>query len=169
MGKSSKELEIDFRGESIFFTSKIESWLGKIVLFIKWEHPELGIKKIDFKHFTFYQKIEKVEKLLRSHYEEIFKANDGLFAELQNVRLFRNRVAHCEFTWNEEDLSYFEVWDIEENEEKDQFFVPIKYTIEQAISEMDSMVKAGNSLLSITAKFQSDFNEKLANGFYSQK
>lgn len=162
MATEAKKLEIQFRGECIFFTSQIESWLGKIILFIKWEHPELQLKNVDFKQLKFANKIDKVASLFKKFYPDIISNNPALFPDLQRVRLFRNRVAHCEFSWdeNDKDLSYFEVWDIEEDEERNQFFTPIRYEMDEAIAELDHTVKTGGCLLEITRTFQNKFNER---------
>lgn len=164
MHSKSKKIEIDFRGECIFFTSQIESWLAKIILFIKLEHPELGIKNVDFKNLKFANKIDKVLSLFTKFYPHILLNDSKLFDDLTRVRIFRNRVAHCEFSWDENELdhSYFDIWDIEEDEEKNQFFVPIRYTIQESIAELEHIVNTGSRLLEITRDFQTRFKDGLA-------
>jgi hypothetical protein len=56
------------------------------------------------------------------------------------LKKFRNKIAHCAFSWGDS-ISDFEVWEVEEDENKFQFYKPIKTTVEDTFGYILKTIK----------------------------
>lgn len=158
--KRQKRIQIDLCGEVIYHSTLIESFLAKLILFIKFEQQDSSILKIDFGTMKFASKIKKVKTLLENYYPDVIGSYENLFDDLDIVKNFRNKIAHCQISWDDNESEYFYIWDIQTDESKSGMYVASKMTIQESIEELDFMVTTGNKLLSITKNFQERFNQK---------
>lgn len=50
-------------------------------------------------------------------------------------------MAHCYFTWDESDLSYVTIWDLEDKKVKPHKVVPTKYQIQEINNRLTESMK----------------------------
>jgi hypothetical protein len=142
MSKHSVPKEINIRGATLNLSVTIESNLFRIIYHCS------GQIYLDKKYFhllklkgcMFAQKIQRVKDSLNIFHPDLLESNSKLFEDLEQFKEFRNRMAHCAFYWGKS-LSEFEVWDIAEDENKFQFYDPLKYTVKEVISILDNAIK----------------------------
>lgn len=145
MSKDSTRKEVEMRGTALKLSVTIEGVLMNIVYS---SSDELYMDKsksylLKLKECMFGQKIQRAKEVLEMYHPDLLIKNEKLFIDINIFKDFRNRMAHCGFSWAES-LSEFEVWDVTEDETKFQFYAPIKYTV---VDVNLTMLKAIKSII----------------------
>jgi hypothetical protein len=141
MSEKSIPIEINLRGACLKVSVTIENILQSVVYASNAEQYTIkGSKYLKLKGCMFGQKIEKVKELLQKFHPDLLQINETLFEDLSKFKEFRNKMAHCAFTWSNR-LDEFDVWDISEDENKFQYFEPSKYTVFNSYMVMDDALK----------------------------
>ena len=133
----TKDLEVNIRGSYLRFSASVEGLITKCIVYVnevKTKSSEIE-EPIDFNNFTFFKKEKKFKELLESVYSDLYQANNDLFEQLSKFREMRNKMAHCSFTWNELDLTYVTIWDLEDKKVRPHKIIPTKYAL-QEINEL---------------------------------
>ncbi len=159
----ANDKEILIRGRILQLSAKIESILAKIILVSKME--DLQAEAVKFKGMMLHGKIEYSQKTLEQYHPTIYERQKSVFEDLLKLKDFRNKIAHCEITWNYDDLSYYTVWDISISEDNIQFYYPFNYTINETFERIEEFKQVGASLVKILIEIQEKFNAQYP-GFF---
>ena len=149
----TQDLEINIRGRYLRFSASVEGLLTKCIVYLnEVKIKSTGIEEaIDFNNFNFYKKEIKFKTLLEIVYIDLFQANTDLFDCLSEFRKMRNKMAHCYFTWEETDLSYVTIWDLEDTKAHPHKVIPTKYRIQEISDLLTTSMKAITDTLNILA------------------
>lgn len=155
---STQTLEVTIRGRYLRFSASIEGLMTKCIVYLNEVKTKLtGTEEIiNFNNFTFFKKEEKFKKLLEFVYCDLYLSNNVLFNLLTQFRNMRNKMAHCNFTWDESDLSYVTIWDLEDKNRNPQKVIPTKYKIQEIsdclTTSMKGIINPMNNLASEVIK-----------------
>ncbi|MBS1734978.1 MAG: hypothetical protein JSS98_00045 [Bacteroidetes bacterium] len=140
----TQDLEINIRGRYLRFSASVEGLMTKCIIYLNEVKTKAsGIEEpIDFMNFTFSKKEVKFKALLEQIYIDLFQANTTLFEHLSKFRDMRNKMAHCYFTWDETDLSYLTIWDLENKKDRPHKIVPTKHSMHEISDLLNQSVKA---------------------------
>jgi hypothetical protein len=139
----TQDLEVNIRGRYLRFSASVEGLMTKCIVYLNEVKTKLtGTEEgINFNKFTFFIKEEKFKKLLEYVYNDLYQANTELFNRLTQFREMRNKMAHCNFTWDESDLSHVTIWDLDKNV-KPHEIIPMKYKIQEISNSLTTSMKA---------------------------
>ena len=144
MSKDSTPNEVKIRGSALKLSVTFEGALMSIVYSCSGElYTDINkAPLLKLKGCMFHQKINRVKELLGIYHPDLLEKYQPLFNDLSIFKDFRNRMAHCGISWGD-GLTEFEVWDIAEDENKFQFYQPIKYVVHEVYF---TMAKAANDI-----------------------
>ncbi len=141
MSQLSLHKEIEIRGAALRLPITIEAVLMSIVYFSNAEqYKERKAKTLLLKGLMFSQKISRVREVLAEFHPDLLARYSTLFDDMEAFKKFRNKIAHCAFSWGDS-ISDFEVWEVEEDENKFQFYKPIKTTVEDTFGYILKTIK----------------------------
>jgi len=144
------EKEIMLRGTIMKLSSFYEMALSKIIIISNPNNAKEEIKK--FKGMTFGPKIERAKALLLEHHPDIFKEFEKVFDELDKVKDFRNKMAHCSIYWHEPSYRSFELWDESKKEDKSIVLEATIYTMTECVSKIEDFRNTLLKLLELDYK-----------------
>ncbi len=121
MDETVTQKEIDIRGKALTISTTIETQMVRIVLFSNGEqYNPSSEERLDLKNFTFHKKLELMKKKVAKHHPDLMTKYSKLMEDLIVFKEFRNKMAHCSFSW-EEDGEHFKIWDASDDF---TYFVP---------------------------------------------
>jgi hypothetical protein len=142
MSEKSVPIDIKLRGAALNLSVSFEAILMSVVYSCSGEiysDPQYS-HLLKLKGCMFAQKIGRVKDALEIFHPDLLESNAQLFVDLNNFRDFRNRMAHCAFSFGDNILE-FEVWDVVEDENRFQHYHPIRYTIDDFLQTMDTSIR----------------------------
>ncbi len=164
--KQANDKEILLRGRVIQLTAMLENYLSRVILTLK---ANIGDDEIvRFKDMGLNNKIMMIKELVKTYYPTLYNGTKKAIKKYERACKFRNRMAHSLITWPDPTLLTFEVWDIEVDNEGIHNFMPIKYTVHQALEEIEKLKITCVEVIKSTMPIQDDF-EKLFPGFLKSK
>ncbi|MEJ7827579.1 MAG: hypothetical protein WKF91_05270 [Segetibacter sp.] len=141
MSDASVLKEAELRGIAIRLAVTMESVLMNIVYSSNSEQyfispsPSLKLKGLMFSH-----KIERVKEVLQKYHPDLLEEYNQLFIDLKDFKEFRNQIAHCVFSWGSS-ITEFEIWEVAEDENKFQFYKPVKCSVYDAYKVMAKAIE----------------------------
>lgn len=128
--KKAAEYEIELRGYTLKVSIKFEVALMDIVYFSNSEQyiDAANSPSLKIKNLTFAGKIKRASDMLTKHHPDLLIKYETLFNDLSEFKIIRNQIAHCAIYWVDDTLKRFQIWDVEEDNTKLQFYSPIDYT-----------------------------------------
>ena len=150
-------LEKRIRGEVAYWSVFLETIMVRIIML---SQPKTRKDKyVNIKDFDFSTKIDKSFSYLKKFYGPIYKKDfRGLKEEVHDLRLFRNRMIHCPFNWDESDLSKMTILEIVRDADGMDYYKPIKYRISTVDAQIEKFKKFVRKF--IAASFLIDANLK---------
>ncbi|MDE3236114.1 MAG: hypothetical protein KGO81_09185 [Bacteroidota bacterium] len=136
----TKEYDITIRGSYLRFSAHLEGVMTKYIIYLN----EIKIKRfkkddpIDFSNFMFGTKTKKFTELLQLIYIDLYEMNQKLLDKIWEFKEIRNKIAHCYFEWDEADLSYVTIWDLENKKATPQRIIPSKYSIVEIQNKLNN-------------------------------
>jgi hypothetical protein len=134
---ATKEIEISIRGEYLRFSARLEGLILKCIICLNEMKTKITQKEeqISYKKLMFNQKISKFKELLKFIYSDLGDSNNTLFDNLETFKTMRNKMAHCYFTWDEANLSFVTIWDLDELKLKHE---PYRYSIDELFDDFET-------------------------------
>ncbi|MGN6542518.1 MAG: hypothetical protein ACTHKY_17055 [Ginsengibacter sp.] len=136
-----QKIEVGIRGRYMRASAQIEALLVKNIILL---NEEKCVKTntdimLNFRKLTFDEKIRELPKLLQELQPDLTAPYSDLFQRLDEFRINRNKMAHCYFTWNPDELSYVTIWELQKKDvelpnglkRKVQLFEPIEYKFQE--------------------------------------
>ena len=151
-------IELHIRGRIAQVSSITEAYLARIILYCAIENHVQEL--INFKKLMFADKISKSCSDLKKANRKLQKENKKIFDELNSIRLFRNRMIHCEFKWPEKSFDSFSVWDIVEHQTDGQYYQLIEFKVKDVFNKIDEFKSLLISVLKIVNSMRANFNEE---------
>ena len=137
-----QDKEIKIRDRYLRFSANIEGVMAKCVLLLnETKTKRSGVEeKINLKNFMFKEKLKKFKSLLLEIYPDLLQSYSILFGHIDTFREMRNKMAHCYFQWDENDLDSVTIWDLDETSGT-QKMESTKYTLEQISNSLTKSMK----------------------------
>jgi len=127
-----QNIEVSIRGRYMRVSAHAEALLVKNLILL---HEEKCVKyklstRLNLKGVMFDHKISMLKSYLKRQHSSLSKKYEKLFDNLLAFKKVRNNMAHSHFSWDEKDLTYVYIWELQLDEEP-HFFKKVKYTFEE--------------------------------------
>jgi hypothetical protein len=127
-----QKTEVSIRGRYMRVSARAEALLVKNLILL---HEEKCVKyrlptSLNLKGLMFDQKISKLKSYLKEEHSDLYKKYEKLFDNLLAFKKVRNNMAHSYFEWDDKDITYVYIWELQLDEEP-HFFKKVKYTFKE--------------------------------------
>jgi hypothetical protein len=154
------------RGRALQITALLENYLIRVLLILK---ANIGDDEIiKFKEMGLSSRIIMIKDLIKIHYPTLYSSTKKAIKKYEKACKFRNRMAHSLITWHDPTLLTFEVWDIEVDRDGIHNMMPIKYTLHEALEEIEKLKGACVEVIKSTMPIHDEFDRRFP-GFFQIK
>lgn len=161
----SIDVEVLIRGRVLRECALTEHCLLRMIIFCNEDKSEIDRQVLDFKSLQFYQKIIIAEKLLKQQYPYIYDLVTNEFSQLQEIREFRNLIAHSRFDFDKslQDPTTFCVWEIVKPDDNIQYHKEIKMNIKSVTEMVEKIRTVNKQLLGVNIRIEDTFKARFPN------
>lgn len=156
--KITTTINIRIKGEIGFVFSLVEHQLLKIILYSKeYLAQEFNqVKPVKIKELSYAAKVSMALSALKKEKNVIFQNHEIVFDELTKAGNYRNCLIHGEYLWNINDLTHFDVWDIEVSDPLNniQSHYKRKFSIIDVADQNTRIMKCYNALFVYSEYFE---------------
>ena len=164
------EKEILLRGSVLQVSARIEMVLLRVVLVSNADDMETAIN--GFKAKTMHQKIVAAKDALQLKYNSLYLKNEQAFIDLNEMRHFRNRFAHCIIEWDGQSVIRFKI--VEANSQKHPTtqqlsvtFQPFHYTLDSFQIELEKLSNVLTELMVLNNDIEAILKQKYPRLYHS--
>lgn len=149
--------EAKLRGLVMASSADLEMLMLKIILCVISDEPNDPIRK--FRTLPLEQKIAMLKHDLKLYKLDLYKKHIKSIRQLEKIKSFRNKLAHCKIEWNMKDTSYFNILIITDvkGKEKPQL---IKMAYDEYYKKLKQIRSVIMDLLDLCRNIETEFNQK---------
>lgn len=156
--RQSEEKEYLLRGRVINISSQIESLIARMIILVNFE--QLSEENVPFKKMNYNAKLSKLISLFKQYYPIDYQSSRTVFDNLDSIKEFRNKMAHCIFQWNDPSLQSLMVVDAEIAEDGTHYFDGTKYSFTDVLKKIDDFKGAAIGLLHLIIQIEDRLGQK---------